>query len=191
VVLEAGLHEFISAQYLEANLSSVARRAGMSNSSVYYHFSSKEELWLELHSIVTQSLLDQIALTDETGVLQDKAKRVVRRFIDWMQGNAQYALFYSTYSGGNASTEAARRSDALRVTRMIAAKLASSGQAGSGEPDISVQLWVAAVTTEVLFRELCLATSSGVLDIESVGTTGDLLIAKIVATVPSGTEDHS
>jgi AcrR family transcriptional regulator len=185
VVLQAGLQEFIDARYLDVNMSSVARRARMSTSSVYYHFSSREELWVELHANVTRSLAEAIATPGRSRVLLTRARAILRAFVDWMQEHREYALFYCTYAGGNVTVEAARRKDAVYVTKVIAAALVPTAAQESAEC-IGVQVWVAAVTLEVLFRELCLTAGVAALDRESLLGTGEEVVSRIVSTIGPG-----
>lgn len=106
----------------------------------------------------------------------DSVRGIVRAFLGWMAAEPRYARFYSTYAGGNVVTDAARRSDALRVTHAIAEVLTAEHAA----PEIDRRTCIAAVTTEVLFRELCLASATGRHTPEAIGIAGDELALRIV-----------
>jgi AcrR family transcriptional regulator len=179
------LQEFNGARFADVSLASVARRAGMSNSSVYYHFSSKDAVWLELHSSATASLLNAISVSPMRDSLHARMAGLIETFVKWIDAEPDYALFYSSNTGGNASVEAGRRHDSLQVAAAIAELLAPGPPANPNDQPVDVRIQVAAVVTEVLLRELRLAVAAGHLDHRSLTAVGEELALRVIDIVPT------
>jgi TetR/AcrR family transcriptional regulator len=60
MILDAGLHEFAQHGYDGATTASIARRVGVTQPLVHYHFGSKEALWRATVSRLFETLVRQI-----------------------------------------------------------------------------------------------------------------------------------
>ena len=72
-ILQAALHLFAVKGYHETSISSVAERAGVGKGTLYWYFSSKEELFLQVFNEKGESLNKQIESLLELKLTADQA----------------------------------------------------------------------------------------------------------------------
>ena len=173
-VLAAALAEFTERGYSAATMGSIARRAGMSTSSVYYHFPSKDTILLELLGRAAATLQGVLAVTARPSDRADPVGRLAEAYVGWMAPAAGRALLLlGTGVGGTATVEADRRRHNVELTRTVAGVLS-----GAGSQD--VDLLVAATALVVLFGELARVHAENPLPEAQLLTTTERLAARLV-----------
>ncbi len=93
-ILAAATEEFAAKGFEGATTAGVARRAGVTQPLVHYHFDSKDELWRVSVGTIIERLDDSFAgalneLSDLSAV--DRLKVLVRRFVHFCAANPQLA----------------------------------------------------------------------------------------------------
>ncbi|NMH98199.1 TetR/AcrR family transcriptional regulator [Pseudonocardia acidicola] len=147
-VLAAGLAEFTQRGYSATAMGSIAERAGMSTSSIYYHFPSKDTILLELLNRAATSLRETVAAVDPGVNRTDTARRTAAAYVGWLMPDPRRALLLlGNGVGGTATVEADRRAHDVALTRAVADLLRRA-------TPTDVDLLVAATALVVLFGEL-------------------------------------
>jgi AcrR family transcriptional regulator len=126
-ILAAALDEFASRGFDGTTTAGVARRAGVTQSLVHYHFATKDQLW---RAAVTTVLADmQGSFTGSYGELADldplaRLKVLVRRFVNFSAAYPEFGRILS-YEGavGGARLEWLLDQDAARQLAGFAALL--------------------------------------------------------------------
>jgi AcrR family transcriptional regulator len=86
-LLEAALEVFAERGYRDASIDDIAQRAGYSKGAVYWHFSSKDDLFFALwDERVDGPWSETIKLLESATADHDMAPEASRRFADVMQG---------------------------------------------------------------------------------------------------------
>lgn len=81
-VLTAALEEFVARGYHSASIEAIAARAGMTKGAVYYHFSDKEDLALDLQRDLWDRLGHQAQrAVDPLASASDNLKGALRTFL--------------------------------------------------------------------------------------------------------------
>lgn len=171
MVIGAALAEIVERGYAAASVPSIARRAGMSNSSVYYHFSSKEDIVLALMDGIGGELRSLAA--DAVDPVE-----LLRSYLAWMRANPLHAkLYHASAVGASVSLEARRRSDQTELVRVISDRaLASLNEAV--EPAERTVMAIAIVT---LFAEATSAVYDSRLPDGDVDARAEELLAGLLA----------
>jgi TetR/AcrR family transcriptional regulator len=81
MILEAALHEFAEQGYDAATTASIARRVGVTQPLIHYHFRSKEALWRTTVDQLFRRLFESLAKADaETETLAPTTRIVARAY---------------------------------------------------------------------------------------------------------------
>jgi AcrR family transcriptional regulator len=92
-LLEAALQVFAERGYRDASVNEVAERAGYSKGAVYWHFSSKHELFFALvDERIDQPWREGIALLESASANVDMAPEASRRFAEMLGGERSLLL---------------------------------------------------------------------------------------------------
>src|SRR6476660_5358582 len=92
-LLEAAKDEFEKTGFLEARISDIAERAGLSHGSFYHYFDSKEQIFRELAEIQEALLTAPPEDPDEADTIElselDRIYRANRRYLERYRNNAK------------------------------------------------------------------------------------------------------
>lgn len=104
-ILAAALEEFANRGFDGATTTAIARRAGVTQPLVHYHFATKDELWRAVVGAEAAQLIAHFAkVGDELGDLGpvERLKVVVRRLVHFMADHPEFGriLSYEGVQGG-------------------------------------------------------------------------------------------
>jgi len=154
-------------------MATIARRAGMSTSSVYYHFRSKDTILLELLDRAAEGLREAL----EAVTPGETARRVADAYVAWMLPDPRRAvLLLGAGVGGTADVEACRRRHNVALTRTVACLLRLDHKDGAE----SVGALVEATALIGLFGELARAYLRDGLPEADLLPTAERLIARLL-----------
>ena len=173
-LLQAGLDEFIAEGYAAATMSSIAERSGMSTSSLYYHFASKDELLLALVEEIGASMREAIVQTvADLGpglLVSPPARKVLDGYLDWQMTHPREAeLLFVTIVGADAAVEDKRRHFELELVQFIADSVIAPMHP---ETD-ALEQFAAAAAVQVLFAHIARTET---LDREAAATVLERII---------------
>jgi AcrR family transcriptional regulator len=125
-VLAAAARVFARNGFHATSLEAVAEEAGFSRGAVYYNFSDKEELFLELLdrrcAERAQDLREVFADTDDdVETTSRQAQLAAQQALDAMTGDAEWRALYMEFLAHAARNPAFRRAFARRTDQMRAA----------------------------------------------------------------------
>jgi AcrR family transcriptional regulator len=123
-ILTAGASQIVERGFAAVTVNDIARAAGMTPSAIYYHFSTKDDIVLELVRRIGDELGDLVAA--EIGASADEAVReLISRFVTWLdQHPVDARLYYVTLVGITPAVEELRRYQFLdQVSRVTAGPL--------------------------------------------------------------------
>src|SRR5215472_7913614 len=105
-ILKAAMHLFANRGFHETSMSEVAREAHVSKALIFWHFKTKEELFVAvLNRLLEPYFID---FAEEAGVLDERAqiRKLVEFYLDFVRDNAssvglneQVLKIYSGYRG--------------------------------------------------------------------------------------------
>ena len=161
-ILAAAALEFSERGYEGASMSAIVARAGGSKQTIYNHFSSKEELFIEVAESALGPVLDAVfdELSDE-GNLRTSLLRYGESFLSFKQRPEVIAIIRLAYgeSGRSNIGRMVHERGKLRGVRKASAFFAESIRAGKlrpGNPEVMalhlVALLDAELTEPVIFR---------------------------------------
>jgi AcrR family transcriptional regulator len=107
-LLEAAAQVFAQHGYRDASVDEIAERAGYSKGAIYFHFSSKEDLFFALfEERIDRPLREAIKLLEFAPPEEDMAAVANRQFVELVHGQRELVLLDQEY-----------RSQALRDSRL-------------------------------------------------------------------------
>jgi len=89
-LFEAAIGEFRRVGFDRANVARIAREAGVSRPSFYFHFPTKEHVLLELQWLEERALVERL---ERTGPLRDALHELGEGLIEWEVGLGDSELF--------------------------------------------------------------------------------------------------
>jgi TetR/AcrR family transcriptional regulator len=94
-ILEAAIDAFSEVGFLAASTRDVARRAGVSQGLVTYHFSSKESLWRASADRIFAALESQLAagVGDETNSPRERGREAIRVYVRFAASHPELFRF--------------------------------------------------------------------------------------------------
>jgi len=93
-ILKAAMHLFANRGFHETSMSEVAREAHVSKALIFWHFKTKEELFVAvLNRLLEPYFID---FAEEAGVLNERAqiKKLVEFYLDFVRDNASSVRFF-------------------------------------------------------------------------------------------------
>jgi AcrR family transcriptional regulator len=93
-ILKAAMHLFADRGFHETSMSEVAREAHVSKALIFWHFKTKEELFVAvLNRLLEPYFID---FAEEAGVLDERAqiKKLVEFYLDFVRDNASSVRFF-------------------------------------------------------------------------------------------------
>ena len=93
-ILKAAMHLFANRGFHETSMSEVAREAHVSKALIFWHFKTKEELFVAvLNRLLEPYFID---FAEEAGVLDERAqiKKLVEFYLDFVRDNASSVRFF-------------------------------------------------------------------------------------------------
>lgn len=93
-ILKAAMHLFANRGFHETSMSEVAREAHVSKALIFWHFKTKEELFVAvLNRLLEPYFID---FAEEAGVLDERAqiKKLVEFYLDFVRNNASSVRFF-------------------------------------------------------------------------------------------------
>jgi AcrR family transcriptional regulator len=93
-ILKAAMHLFANRGFHETSMSEVAREAHVSKALIFWHFKTKEELFVAvLNRLLEPYFID---FAEEAGVLDERAqiKKLVEFYLDFVHDNASSVRFF-------------------------------------------------------------------------------------------------
>jgi AcrR family transcriptional regulator len=93
-ILKAAMHLFAGRGFHETSMSEVAREAHVSKALIFWHFKTKEELFVAvLNRLLEPYFID---FAEEAGVLDERAqiKKLVESYLDFVDDNASSVRFF-------------------------------------------------------------------------------------------------
>lgn len=147
-LVEAAKEVFEDAGFLDARISDIAERAGLSHGSFYHYFESKEEVFLEVaetqeanfsrHSIIDSGLLD--ASTGTT--VRDRVGASVRRYLEDYRAEARIMGVIEQVSRYHEPVRDVRLAGQRQYLEQAAASIRQLQEAGRADP--ALEPWIAA-----------------------------------------------
>lgn len=142
-LLEAALEVFARRGYRDSSVDEIADRAGYSKGAVYWHFESKDDLFLAvLEDRVDRPWLEGIALLESAPPEQDMSVEAGRVFLDLLRGEREALLldqeFWSqAVRDPKLRARYARRQRRVRTAlgRAISARIVHLGAPPSDDPE--------------------------------------------------------
>lgn len=109
------------------SVSDIAARCGMTPAAFYYHYSSKEEILLEIVERIAQQWTEMArAGFDQVSQREDLASWC-ELVLDWVRVHPQQArLYFVTSVGATSATESVRRRTRTVLARRVTRRLISS-----------------------------------------------------------------
>jgi AcrR family transcriptional regulator len=121
-LLEAALHVFAERGFRDASVDDIAEHAGYSKGAVYWHFSSKDDLFFELwEERVDRPWNETIKLLESAAAEHDMAPEASLRFAEVVQGERELLLVDHEYWSQAIRDPERRARYAKRQARMRAA----------------------------------------------------------------------
>ena len=93
-ILKAAMHLFANRGFHETSMSEVAREAHVSKALIFWHFKTKEELFVAvLNRLLEPYFID---FAEEAGVLDERAqiRKLVEFYLDFVRDNASSVRFF-------------------------------------------------------------------------------------------------
>jgi AcrR family transcriptional regulator len=118
-LLAAAAEVFAARGYRDASVDEVAERAGYSKGAVYWHFESKDDLFLALvDERIDAPMRDMVALLESAAPEHDMALEGSRRFVDLLSRERQLLLLELEYRSFALRDPALRRRYVSRRNRL-------------------------------------------------------------------------
>jgi AcrR family transcriptional regulator len=118
-ILTAGAKEFVERGFAAVTVSDIARAANMTPSAVYYHFSTKDDIILELVRRIGDQVGELVSAGGSTGIDQS-GRDLIARFVGWLDRHPTDArLYYVASVGVTQAVEELRRYQFLHQVTQI------------------------------------------------------------------------
>jgi AcrR family transcriptional regulator len=155
-ILETALLAFAERGYHGVNVDDIAQATGISKGGFYFHFPSKQDLFLTLLDEMGAMLVERIRAAAEQGTtVREKLEHALHKGLDMFsryRGLAKFLLVESTVSG--AAFEKHRNEIYVRLEGVLAELLEAAKEAGDIAPDIDTRfiatIWVGAISHRVI-----------------------------------------
>jgi AcrR family transcriptional regulator len=139
-LLEAAKEIFEEDGFLEARISDIAERAGLSHGSFYHYFDTKEEIFREVAETVEERLsapLGGVILDQESHATPpDRIREALRRHLESYRREARIIGVIEQMSRYDKQVNAVRMERHQRYTEQVAASIRSLQQHGLADPEL-------------------------------------------------------
>lgn len=82
-ILDTARHLFSDRSYVGVSMSDIAKRLGITKAALYYHFSGKTDIYMNVLGDVLSDLRATLGAEDEDETLDDRLCRMVRDYLDF------------------------------------------------------------------------------------------------------------
>jgi AcrR family transcriptional regulator len=148
-LLDAAKEVFEEDGFLEARISDIAERAGLSHGSFYHYFDSKEEIFREVAESVEEQLsapLGGVILDPESQATpQDRIREALRRHLESYRREARIIGVIEQMARYDKEINAVRLKRHDRYSQQVAASIRSLQQHGLADPDLDPKIASAAL----------------------------------------------
>ncbi len=148
-LLEAAKEIFEEDGFLEARISDIAERAGLSHGSFYHYFDSKEEIFREVAELVEERLsapLGGVILDAESHASpQDRIREALRRHLDSYRREARIIGVIEQMARSDKQVNAVRMERHQRYAQQVAASIKNLQQRGLADRDLDPEVASAAL----------------------------------------------
>jgi AcrR family transcriptional regulator len=162
-LVEAAKAIFEEQGFLDARISDIAERAGLSHGSFYHYFESKDEVFLEVaeaqedrlssSSIVDSGLLDP----HSSAPMRERLRRSVHAYLADYRDEARLMGVIEQVSRYNEQVRSARFSRQLHYTRLTEESIRRLQEQGLADPTLDAAIVATALTAMVTrFAEMWL-----------------------------------
>jgi AcrR family transcriptional regulator len=130
--------------FLDARISDIAERAGLSHGSFYHYFDSKEEVFREVAEAVENSLsapLNSVILDPTSHAApQDRIREAMRRHMESYRQEARIMGVIEEVSRYNEEVAAVRAERHKRYTRTVAESIRQLQEHGLADPELDPEI---------------------------------------------------
>lgn len=148
-LLEAAKEIFEEDGFLEARISDIAERAGLSHGSFYHYFDSKEEVFREVAETVEERLsapLGGVILDPESHAApHDRIREALRRHLESYRREARIIGVIEQMSRYDKQVNAMRMERHQRYSQQVASSIHDLQQHGLADPDLDPKIAAAAL----------------------------------------------
>lgn len=99
-IFQEALRIFAQHGYEGARMDKIASEVGITKASLYFHFKSKEEIFLELFQNIIQKYMDKmkaIMETDKSLSVEERLKAIYREYLEYNWGNTEMDFWNGIY----------------------------------------------------------------------------------------------
>ncbi len=99
-ILREALHIFAQHGYEGARMDKIASEVGITKASLYFHFKSKEEIFLELFQTIVQKYavkMKSIVEKDKTLSIMERLKAIYREYLEYNWDNVEMDFWNRIY----------------------------------------------------------------------------------------------
>jgi AcrR family transcriptional regulator len=156
-LLEAAKEIFEESGLLEARISDIAERAGLSHGSFYHYFESKEEIFREVAEaqevrLSTESIIESGLLDGSVESIRERLAESIRRFLAEYRDQARIMAVIEQVSRYDEQVGQARFRRYQEYIRQVAESIKQMQRAGLADPDLDPM--VAAVALGAMVTRL-------------------------------------
>ena len=169
--------------FLEARISDIAERAGLSHGSFYHYFESKEQIFREVAE-AQEALLTAPSDDEDEGPPNDEVDRIRRanrRYLRRYRDNGRIMGVIEEVSRYDPFVNEARMARQRHFAERAEAAIRRLQDAGAADPEVDPALASVALGSMVArFAELWLVESWGTFDMDTVADQVTLLWAEAI-----------
>jgi AcrR family transcriptional regulator len=167
-LVEAAKHEFERTGFLEARISDIAERAGLSHGSFYHYFDSKEQIFREVAEAQEALLTAPDDGDPATGTTEfERILRANRRYLDRYRANGRIMGVIEEVSRYDSLVNDARMRRQKHFAERAEASVRRLQEAGVAHPDIDPEIAAVALGAMIArFAELWLVEHWGDYDFD-------------------------
>jgi AcrR family transcriptional regulator len=148
-LVEAAKEIFEEDGFLEARISDIAERAGLSHGSFYHYFESKDEVFREVAESVEEQLsapLGGVILDPESRAApQDRIREALRRHLESYRREARIIGVIEQMARYDKQINAVRMERHERYSAQVASSIRDLQQHGLADPDLDPHIAAAAL----------------------------------------------
>jgi AcrR family transcriptional regulator len=147
--MEAAKAVFEEDGFLEARVSDIAERAGLSHGSFYHYFDSKEEVFREVAASVEAQLSaplgDVILEPGSKASPQDRIREALRRHLESYRSDARFIGVIEQMARYDKQVNAARMNRQKKYATRVAESIRNLQRHGLADPDLDPRIAAAVI----------------------------------------------